>query len=450
MKKIFILIFITLVCSGYKNSEAQDIYKKYKETNTNGDRLYLYASDLLSVFQFDSTIKGTSINAAANFTHWNFNKNLQSAGYGYISENYSSIQLFNQPGTSRNNIFLDLFAGASYYPKPDKFYGTLASSVKFQFLKQDTGSSVIGPVFDHFSTSYLFGALGYGRIKNAGRISVARDFEERLLNTGVLQEKLSQKTILELTELIDKKAYDDYGKYRDSENDLFFQEIEIILLRSGSIKEKLDITNSIRLYEALNNTYRRFVNFPAYIGFQAQVQAQYQIANFTKDKTHEHYATLNGVYGLPLSEQTSLLFSGYVSIPLDTLAASFSQGGENTILGFIPDRNNLSFFNNRFDGIGYYTSQYTAGNTTQYGLEATIYHALTLRCGVMGSAKMTDLIPKTGNSVSQLEIKTTFEYNVSNVLNSYANLNYRKTFDSSNNNLKDTYNFSIGLSARVF
>ncbi|CAN5407520.1 hypothetical protein BH10BAC5_BH10BAC5_08180 [soil metagenome] len=81
MKGIKILVYILFLTSLSNSINAQDIYHKYKETDTKGDRLYLYASDLLSAFQYDSTFKGIRVITAARFTHWHFNKHLQSAGY---------------------------------------------------------------------------------------------------------------------------------------------------------------------------------------------------------------------------------------------------------------------------------------------------------------------------------------------------------------------------------
>ena len=447
-RTLILLLFLSISNCALK---SQDIYYKYKPAVTNGQRLNIYANDLLDVFQIDSTFKGTSINLAANYNYWKFNQKLLSAGYVNLSENYNSSKFYSQETFSSNHLSLNAFAGASYYPVPMKFYGTLAVNAGFLWTKNDTGNVNIGSVTDHLSTSYLFGALGYGRILNAGRINVAKEFEEKLIETKILKKPLKQETILALTKLLDEQSFDDYRYLKDDENPVIIKMIDNILQEYNEIDQPVDGMNYIRMYEILYNVYQRYVNYPRYTGGQVQVQAQYQIANDTKSKPHDHYLSLNGVYGIPFSYNTGILLSGYYAVPLDTLASEFSYGGSNTFLSFIPENTNLTFFQSPFTGYGVFSGEYTAGNSNRLGLRTDIFHTFSSKCGINGSVQISDIIPKNGNSIMLYDLSSSFQYNLINFLTSFVNLDYRKTILGGNAvNPKDTYFFSVGFNARVF
>ena len=448
MKKTLILILFLFIS---RCALTQDIYYKYKSSNTNGQRLNIYADDLLDVFQFDSTFKGTDLNLAANYNYWKFNQKLLSAGYVNLSEHFSSNKFYSQETRESNRLNLNVFAGASYYPIPMRIYGTLAVNADYFLTKNDTGNVNIGSVTDHLSTSYLFGALGYGRILNAGRINVAKEFEEKLIETKILKKPLKQETILALTKLLDEKAFDDYRYLRDDENPVIIKMIDNILQEYHEINEPVDGMNYIRMYEILYNVYQRYVNYPRYTGGQVQVQAQYQIANDTKSKPHDHYATLNGVYGIPFSYNTSVLFSGFFAIPIDTLASELNYGGGATFLSFIPENTNLTFFQAPFTGYGLFSGEHTAGNSNRLGLRTDIFHSISSKIGVNGYVQMVDVMIKTGSSIMLYDIFGSLQYNITNFLTSYADLNYRKTvLGGSGISPKDSYFFAVGMNVRVF
>ncbi|CAN5407435.1 hypothetical protein BH10BAC5_BH10BAC5_08170 [soil metagenome] len=466
MKKIYSILVILFVVMSL-NANAQDIYYKYKSPDSEGKQLVVEGTDLLSYYKDDSTHSGFNANLHAEYTQWKFNRTWLTGGIAHLEENFSSSKNGSSTTFSRNQLSLEVFGGASYYFTPDKFYGTIATFMSYATESHDTGSTASGSISTNSGPGYLYGALGYGRVYNAGRISVAMDFAERLKESGFLKGTLSQSTILALTNLVDKQAYGDFSsKYWDEGNPMFFKQVETLLINDGVISNPLDAANTVRLYETISNTYGRYVFYPRYTGYQVQVQAQYQLFNSTKDKPHDHYASISGVYGVPVGPKTGLVFSSYFALPLDTLASGFgpsngfATGGASTFLTFLPDQNNLGFFNGNYssfgsrqfnNGTGFFTGAFASGNTTQIGIRADVYHSISSKAGIQAFLQFQDFMPKVGDAATAYEFFGRMDYNLTNYLLSYLYADYSKfNVGGSGTSPDGRVRFGVGLSARIF
>lgn len=475
MKKIYSILIILFVFISL-NAKAQDIYYKYNNTDSEGKRLWVTGSDLLGFYHDDSTHSGFNADLHAHYNQWKFNNINLMGAWGHVQENFSSTKNGSSTSFSRNELMVELFGGVSHYFTPRGFYGTAATYLSYAAESHDTGSTASGSVSTNQGPGYLYGALGYGRILNAGRVAIVADFAERLRASGILKGNMSQSTMLKLTALVDKLAYTEFdSKYWDDQNVMFFKQIESMLISEGSIEGPLDAANAVRLYETLYNVFGRYVNYPRYTGYQLQGQVQYQLFNATKNKPHDHYASINGVYGLPVSNNTSFVFSGYFALPIDTLASGlgpgsgFATSGATTFLSFIPDQNNLAFFNggsytafgpfNFNNGSGLFAGNFVKGLNTQIGIRTDVFHSINTKAGVQAFAQFIDLMPKTGSSANVFELFARLDYNLTNYLRSYAYGDFSKYTQSTTTgtdgqtvatSTEGRYRFGVGLDLRIF
>ena len=473
MKKLQLLLLFAFVLIS-NISFSQSLYdSKDPLVYTKGKRLMItsstnpqYPSDFLGLEISDTSNYEFKVNIYADYRQWKFTPRLLLGAFAKAGFEFSKVrhdQIFppNPPTINRRKVAdltAQLYGAASYYLLPDKFYVTGAfglgyenASVHDEFnLTNTTSDSSVVP-------SYVWGALGYGRINNRQVVEVSYDFSDALLNKGIISSKLDDNTLLKISQLLYSQRDGEYrDKYEDDEMIELFGHVESELLKAGYITDKLDARSTIRLYEILNNTSHKFVFYPKYSGYQVQGQVQYQVANESKDKPHQHFLSLSGIECLNLNSKTNLVFSGFFSIPLDTMANYMSPvagfaGAMQNYLAFLPDRNNLDFFKTYppYPGTGVYGGVYAEGLTTVLGVRADMYRTLSSVSGIQAYIAFSNFKFKYKNNFLQYDIAARFDYNIYSSLATYVKVQLlREAGSFIQQSAKFTTN--IGISYRIF
>ncbi|MBS1514024.1 MAG: hypothetical protein JSS63_03265 [Bacteroidetes bacterium] len=467
MKKLHHFIFLVgiLFCN---LSHSQSLYDDINPlANTNGKRLTvgsstnpMYPGDLISLEYQDTANSNYKFNFYGDYRRWKFTNKFLWAGYirtaiEYQKAKFSSLNLTSTNETKDYNA--QIYGAASYYLMPNKVYVTGALGLSYEYRKIDLTSNIPNPAPSSdtsIAPAYLWGALGYGRINNRQVVEYAYDFDESLRKKGIITSSLDNNTLRKISEMLYKQADGEYqDKYEDDQYAKLFKDIEAALINGGYISGNLGAEQAITMYEILRNSSKKYIFFPKYSGYQLQGQVQYEIANESKNKPHEHYLSLSGAYCLNPTNRTNLVFSGYFAIPLDTLAyqeaplATLSSNFEN-YLAFIPDRNNLDFFK-AYPGLGEYGKRYVIGLHTMYGFRADVYHSLSSVAGLSGTAAIGVNKFKYLDAKTQFLLSGRIDYNIYSSLSSYAMIQVlRETnaFDVT----PTQYSLSLGFSYRIF
>ena len=473
MKKIYLLFLLALIFT-CNSSFSQKLYDdKDPLAYTKGKRLMItsstnpqYPSDLLSLEISDTSNYEFKFNIYTDYRQWKFTPKLLLGAFAKVGFEYANLrhdQVFppmpsfiNQNKTS--SLTAQLYGAASYYLLPDKFYVTGAAGLGYEYATAHSIFNLVDARSDSSVTpSYLWGALGYGRINNRQVVEVSYDFSEALVKKGIISSKLDDNTLLKISQLLYRQRDGEYrDKYEDDEMIELFGNVESELLKAGYINDKLDARSTIRLYEILNNTSKKFIFYPKYSGYQVQGQVQYQIANETKDKPHQHFLSISGIDCLNLNPKTNLVFSGFFAIPLDSMALSGSPvagfgGAMQNYLSFLPDRNNLDFFKTYppYPGTGYYGGTYSEGLTTVIGLRADLYRSLSSVSGIQAYAAFSNFKFKYKSNFLQYDIGARFDYNIYSSLTTYVKVQYLREA-SLFNQLSPKFTTNIGVSYRIF
>ncbi|MBS1492406.1 MAG: hypothetical protein JST55_02785 [Bacteroidetes bacterium] len=470
MKNIYFSCILLLVFFVSNKSYSQKLYDDINPlAETKGRRLTvgsstnpMFPGDLLSLEYQDTANFNYKLNLYADYRQWKFTKNLLLGGYVRATVEYQKAK-FNAgiipvSNTSESKNFnTQLYGAASYYLMPNKVYVTGALGLSLQHTKQ-VYTSDPGPtpptVDSTIAPAFFWGALGYGRINNRQVVEVAYDFDESLMKKGITDRKLDDNTLRKISEMLYRQADGEYqDKYEDDQYSKLFKDIEAELLTAGYIDGKLGAEQAITMYEILRNTSKKYIFYPKYSGYQVQGQVQYQLANESKDKTHEHYFSLSGAYCLNLTNKTNMVFSGFFAVPLDTAAfkeapiATTTSDFEN-YLAFLPDRNNLDFFKT-FIGAGEYGKRYVTGLHTMYGVRADVYHSLSSVAGVSGTLAVGVNKFKYLDANVQFLLGARIDYNIFNSLTSYGKIEVLKETDPFEVT-PTKYSLSAGFSYRIF
>jgi hypothetical protein len=462
MKKTY-SVAVLLLFLFVSNSFAQKLYDDMNVlSNTHGKRLYLTSNlgdetaDFLSYKRNDSVgITEFKMNLTADYRQWKFTDNLLLAGYGKGSFIRTWSKTPQGPDTGNfgfSRFQAALYAAASYYFKPNKFYVTGAIGGGYDLFKLDRDFQEVEHIDTNVSSSALWGALGYGRINNRAVVQDAYDFDEALVKKKIIDRNLDDKTLRDISVLLYQQRDGMYlDKYEDDEFIELFGDIEKTLLQAGYISGPLGARPSIELYEILRNTSKKYVFYPKYAGYQVQAQIQYQLSNIEKNKPHEHYASLSGVYAINMNRKTNLLLSGFYSMPLDTMAvgSDLKSGSnpENTFqnyLAFLPDRNNLDFFK-EFNGTGVFGSRYVPGLQSLVGVRADMFYNLSSVAGLQANLLVSNRFFKYADSRPHVGLVARFDYNVYSQLFSYV-----KGSVIAEKGVPPSYVFGIGFGYRVF
>ena len=463
MKRFYpipIFLLLVFICS---NSFAQKLYdEKNPLSFTSGKRLTLTSNsgdepvDFLSYKVNDSVgITEFKMSIAADYRQWKFTDRFMIAGYAKGS--FLRIWSKTPQGPDTGNLGFPRFQASvygamSYYFTPNKFYGTLGIGGGYDLFKLDRDFQEVEHIDTNVSSSALWAALGYGRINNRQVVEYAYDFDDALIKRGITSTRLDDKTLKEISVLLYKQRDGMYlSMYEDDEFIELFGDVEAALLRAGYITGSLDAKSSIELYEILRNTSKKYVFYPKYAGYQVQAQVQYQLSSILKNKPHEHYASLSGIYAFNFNRQTNLVLSAFYSMPIDSLAAGgdlkSGSNPENTFqnyLAFLPDRNNLDFFS-EFYGTGTYGSRYVPGLQSLFGIRADMFHSISSVFGVQGNVLISDRMFKYADSKPHVGVGARLDYNIYSSLFSYV----KGTFIAEKG-VPPTYTFGVGFGYRIF
>ncbi len=473
MKKLQLLFLFSIILIS-NISFSQKLYSnKDPLAFTKGKRLTLtsstnplYPSDLLSLEVSDTSNYEFKFNIYSDYRQWKFTPKLLLGGFAKVGFEYAKLR-HDQPLTDTTSFInlnkttsltAQVYGAASYYLTPDKFYVTGALGLSYEYASAHSIFNLVNSNSDSStSPSYLWGALGYGRINNRQVVEVSYDFNEALMKKGIISSKLDDNTLLKISQLLYRQRDGEYrDKYEDDEMIELFGNVESELLKAGYINDKLDAKSTIRLYEILNNTSKKFIFYPKYSGYQVQGQVQYQIANESKDKPHQHFLSLSGIDCMNLDQNTNLVFSGFFSVPLDTMANYLSPvagfgGAMQNYLAFLPDRNNLDFFKAYppYPGTGNYGGVYAEGLTTVIGLRADMYRTLSSVSGIQAYIALSNFKFKYKSNFLQYDIAARFDYNIYSSLTTYIKVGLlREASLFLQQSAKFTTN--IGVSYRIF
>jgi hypothetical protein len=457
---IFILfLFIT-------NIYGQNIYKDYNLNDTiKGEKLTIGSGNM---GYFRDSEYGSTLNLllGINYSKWKFSPTMlyymQANGYtNYNRTNYNDPQVSNKQ-SNRNDYsynfenFLYTGIGASRYFSPKKFYLSAAISAELRTLNasyQDeiSESRLIGQGF-------TWAGMGYGRIDNAEGLERTMTASESLLRYNIIKTKLSSKSIKEIDVKLAEFRNENYlNKFLDDESIILMKDIEAILLKNNEINGSLNAENSVRLYQILMNTSRRFFYYPRYIGTQFDVQLQTQIFSYEKPK--ENYLKLSGVYGYPISEKTNLLFTTSYRYSLSNDASGYVNRfpAYYSFYGNTEDYNNVQF-NTPHNGLGVFSETYFSimGHKSLFSVQAEVTHSLNSTAGLHIGAQYHYF---AANSVDSnityfysdptaneyyFNISAQLDYNIYSHLFSHFRTGYGKT------NYRDAFSVNLDFDYVIF
>lgn len=389
-----ILLYFLLVLIFATNIYGQNLFKDYTLNDTiRGEKLTLGTNNI--GYQHNSE-NGNYINFGVNsiYNKWKFTPTsqyfLQANAYtSYTRLNYYDPTIIERGESFSRDYeysfsnFVYLAAGGSHYFKPNSVYLSVAASTELRTENNnyngDNGYSSIK------GQGFLWTGLGYGRINNAEGLERAQVVSEILFKKNIITKKLSQQTLKEL----DKKLFEfrngNYlNDYLDDESIIFMKDAEAILIKNNELNKSLDAESSVRLLQTLLNTSKRYYFYPRYIGYQLDAQLQTQV--FSDVKPKENYLKFSGVYGLPVSNKTNLLFTTSYRYMLNNDARGFMNWFPNyySFYGLLSDYNNVQF-NVPHRGLGVLSSsgyEDLRGHKSQISVAINATHSLNSTAGL--------------------------------------------------------------------
>lgn len=462
MKSLIRFCFFSFCILYSINSYSQNLYNDPMPlSETEGKRLTLASEDIepldfLSYKVNDSAgITEFKMSLYADYRQWKFTEKWLVGGYA--KGNFLRIWSKTPQGPDTGNLGYtrltgSLYGAVSHYFTPNKFYVTGALGGSIDKFKLSRDFQEIEDFDTLVTSSALWGAVGYGRISNREAVEYAYDFDEALLRRGVIDRPLDENTLKNISIQIYKLRDGEFlSKYEDDEFVELFREVEKILITSGYITGNLNSAATVKLYEILRNTSKKYIFYPKYTGYQVQTQVQYQLSNITKDKTHEHYLSFSGIYTFNPTRKTNVVLSGFYSIPLDSMALGLRMAsGSNpenvfqSYLPFLPDRNNLDFYQEYY-GTGIYSSNFVPGLQSLAGIRGDVFHQISSVAGIQGNLLITSRMFKYEDSRFRVGAAARFDYNIFSKLIAYAKGSWYAEKE-----LKPAFVFGVGFIFRVF
>lgn len=300
----------------------QEKTKEYKLPDViEGLNLSLLMNPYLSISKESSDTAVNETNYSFRFTSsvskWKF-----TPGFNYIIKANAQGEIYRTsedgivskllPKTGNKKFTYTSFgmsyeAGADYY-FADKFYfGAYNSSYSYTSNKSKPG----------FLTSF-YPYLGYGKIVNAYVINEVSNIEEVLQKESYLTNSFNKKSRLLLNVLLDKRNNGEFSsKYKSDAEIEFFTELEKLLLKEKIINKPLNARATMKIYQTLTNG--NFILFPVFKGWQINSELELLYRNDKNDTNYYPRAfTLSGIYGLLISNKSSLLISAAIALPTNS------------------------------------------------------------------------------------------------------------------------------------
>ena len=318
----FCLLFIFIYSCAY--SQKDILYNNNFESS--GSILNIFSNNFNSerYLQESGEFNSSNYQISLDFSMWKFSKKLlagayfnSTAEYIYRNQIYNNKSYYNK----RTSIRGEIFTGLGYYPFKNKFYSSLSFGSSFYSSKSESEHQqtiISGLTNNSYSTNYFFPAVGYGRIVNMERSSTESNFEDVLLKEKYIQTPLPADVRKQLTEFLEERNDKDFiSRYRDNDEVEFFTQVESLLLKEKIIDRALNAKTTMMLYQTLTNP--KFVYYPEFEGYQVQAEVQLH----ADDNPYQNFITLGGIYGKLFNESSQMLFSGFMSFPLNTSADAY-------------------------------------------------------------------------------------------------------------------------------
>lgn len=228
----------------------------------------------------------------------------KSSGDGIVSR---SLPKTGDEKFTYTSFSLSYEAAADYF-FANKFYlGAYNNSYMFTSNRLTPG----------FSTSF-YPYLGYGEIVNAFVINEVSNIEEVLKKEKYVTDNFNKKNRMLLNLLLDKRNSGEFSsKYKNDSEIEFFTELEKLLLKEKIINKPLGARATMKIYQTLTNG--NFILFPVFKGWQINSELELLYLNDKNDTNYYPRAvTLSGIYGLPVSNKSSILLSAAVAFPTNS------------------------------------------------------------------------------------------------------------------------------------
>lgn len=432
MKKIFAFCFSLLCISNILF--GQNIYKKYSPNDTiRGERLILGVNNL-SYEKRVSTYKYFSANLDANYFKWKFTSKQQIYFNAMTRYAYKDFKPESFPSTDSKttDIYADIYGGISYYIKPNKFYFNTSAKIIYQGRNGDETENT--------GNGYLFGGLGYGRIYNAQGLEAAEYLSEALYKSGTIKNPLDKNSLYSIDKIIRAYRNGNYeNDYKDDAEVYLMRDVEKTLLNNNVINGKLDAETTMRVYTIITNSSFKYFYYPRYSGFQTQTDIQYHAFGSIKPK--ENFGKLTAIYGIPISQSTNLMLTGFYAQALNDNSGMYMQNTLNYYLLSYSDKNNFNFSND------YYIYNRILTNKSVIGFNADFMQSLSSTAGIFFRTAYYNY-PKNSDSETDFLVYSDLflQYNILSKLTSQLGLSY---FKSKSDN-DESYRLSLSFNYSVF
>ncbi len=305
-------LFIFFISTLIQSFQSQEIIKEYEPPKVvEGSNLTLYSSPNIQLAKnrqnkSNNPILGYYIDLSSYYTRWRFTEKTDYTIKASVSSMlYKST---NDIGELYYSVAsLDFKAGISNYLLKDKIFIGAYTRTSAEFDKYSK------PLFN--STIYPY--IGYGRITDAFIVNETSNFENVLKDEKYISKPFDKKTRMLLNSLLDKRNGSVFSSmYKNDAEIEFFTELEKIMLEEKIIDKPLNARVTMKLLQTLYDS--NFILFPLFKGYQLQAEYRYILENSDDSLKLPQTLSLNTAYGLPLNNNTAMLFTANIVFPLNS------------------------------------------------------------------------------------------------------------------------------------
>lgn len=394
---IFILLFFILFFPSAIFS--QDNIKNYEPPKViEGSNLTINSYPRISTYRVNefssNNITTFNVNFQTDYVRWKFTDRLNYTLRSGVSMSlYRSDKDNSYESEDRyyGSFGMNVQGGASYYLYPNCFY---AGSYISAYTSVSTRNKP-------YHSAALYPNIGYGKLVDAFIVRETSNFEDILLKEDYIKRKFDKKTNDMINELLDRRNGTEFlSKYKDDNEIEFFTVLEALLLKNGVIEKPLNARTTLLLFRTLYNS--SFVLFPIFRGFQTQAELEFDFDNGNDTLSSPKVLTLSSIYGLPLSQRTSLVFSGFFSFPVN-------KNYNRDYYGFnvhspIALRSGEQFRNNFFGIVPNVFFSYNDIFSYKAAAGFNIFHNIARTVGLSGAIRF--------NTGKKRDEENTFDYNL--------------------------------------
>ncbi len=383
LKKICLSALLAIICPLAIFSQ-NDIEKYQPPKVIDGSDLTINARSDFSVEETEGVYRTYGLSFSPVLSKFRYSDKLNyiintgfrgAYSYSYFKDVYDT-NTYNASG-----FRIDLEGGMNYY-----------------FLKNILYLGTNGASFNSFSAgyqpltnNYIGPNIGFGRIVNASEVSRTHFFEQVLKKENIIPGNLPYNIRKKLTELFDKRNNREFiYKFKEDDEIEFFTDVETLLRENGIINTTLDSRTVLKLYQSLVNT--KYLVYPKYKGYQMQTLFYFPFGSTEGSKVDLPYELVfSGIYGLPLSVKTQLVFYGFYSklfnIHDNNYPSSFFASTVRNIFPLSIERYQYDNPESKF--FTEYAIGYDSRRTDYYfGGNISVFHNFTDFLGIRGYANL--------------------------------------------------------------